>query len=222
MKRIWDEKPLHIIMYAGFFFRLLAVIFSKGYGMSDDHFLVIEPAQAWVDGYNYDTWYPDANFPDAPPTGHSFFYPGVHYLLFLFFKVIGFSDPQGKMYFVRGLHAIFSMIIVYCGFKIAEKLSGKSTARMTGLLLSVFWFMPFLSVRNLVEVACIPPLMYATWLIIRDEEKYNWKSITFSGFLLSIAFSIRYQSILFTAGLCLALLFRRKTKTGLPAELINR
>ncbi len=206
----WNEKPLQLILWTGLFFRLLAVIFSKGYGMSDDHFLVIEPAQAWVEHYNYDTWYPDAEHPDAAPTGHSFFYPGLHYLLFLFFKLIGFDDPQGKMYVVRMLHALFSLVIVYSGYKIAERISGQKTARMTGLLLSVFWFMPFLSVRNLVEVACIPPLMYATWLIIRDHGRFNWKSLAVAGLMLAISFSIRYQTILFTGGLCLALLIRKR------------
>jgi hypothetical protein len=212
LKKLWDERPLALILYAGIFFRLLSVIFSKGYGMSDDHFLVIEPAQAWVEHYNYDTWYPDAANPDAQPTGHSFFYPGLHYILFLFFKFIGFNDPQGKMYFVRALHAACSLVIIWCGYKITEKFNGVKAARMTGLLLSVFWFMPFLSVRNLVEVACIPPLMYATWLIIRDSSFNNWKSLSLAGIMLAIAFSIRYQTILFTAGLCLAMVLKGRWK----------
>jgi hypothetical protein len=214
IKKLWEEKPLSLIIWAGLFFRFIAVVFSKGYGMSDDHFLVIEPAQAWVEHYNYDTWYPDAENPDALPTGHSFFYPGIHYVLFLFFKLIGFDDPQGKMYIVRGLHALFSMLIVYSGYKIAEKISGMKTARMTGLLLSVFWFMPFLSVRNLVEVACIPPLMYATYLVILNHSANQWKLILLSGLMLAIAFSIRYQTILFAGGLCLALLLRGKLKAS--------
>lgn len=214
LKKLWDEKPLQLVLFAGLFFRVIAAIFSKGYGMSDDHFLVIEPAQAWADGFNYNNWLPDKNTVNPPASGHSFFYPGLHYFLFLFFKFIGFEDPQGKMFFVRLLHALFSLITVYCGYRIAERISNKSTARMTGLLLSIFWFMPFLSVRNLVEVVCIPPLMWATWLLIRDAKEFNWKSVTFAGLLLGIAFSIRYQSFLFTAGLCLAALFKGKIKTA--------
>ena len=85
LKKLWDEKPLQVVLFAGLFFRVLAAIFSKGYGMSDDHFLVIEPAQAWVDGFNYNNWLPEKNIQNAPASGHSFFYPGLHYLLFLFF-----------------------------------------------------------------------------------------------------------------------------------------
>lgn len=229
LKKLWDDKPLQLILWVGFILRLFSVLFAKGYGMSDDHFLVIENAQAWVNGYNYDTWYPDAQHPNAPATGHSFFYPGIHYLLFLFFKFIGFESPQGKMVIVRALHALASMVVVYSGFKIAEKLSGKHAARMTGLLLSVFWFMPFLSVRNLVEFACVPPIMYASWLIIRDDERFNWKSICIAGLMLAIAFSIRYQTILFAGGMSLALFFKGKFKSSvlffvafaIPATLIQ-
>lgn len=229
IRKLWDEKPLQLILWLGFFLRFLSVIFSKGYGMSDDHFLVVEPAQAWLDGYNYDHWFPDAEVPNAPPTGHSFFYPGVHYVLFFLLKLIGFNDPQGKMYIVRALHAIASMAIVYCGYKIAEKISGKNVARLTGLLLSTFWFMPFLSVRNLVEVICIPPMMYASWLIIRDDEKISLKNLALAGFMLSIAFSIRYQTLLFTGGLSAALFLRGRFKNSIllfiffliPAALIQ-
>src|SRR5205085_83010 len=116
----------------------------------DDHFVVIEPAQSWVDGYNYGHWLPDRSPGEVAP-GHSFFYPGLHYILFLILKFIGITDPQRIMYVVRGIHALISLVIIYCGFKITEKLSGQKQARFVGLLLAVFWFMPFLSVRNLVE-----------------------------------------------------------------------
>src|SRR5436190_6461652 len=144
LRKLWDEKPLALVLFAALFFRLLSAFFSKGYGMSDDHFLVIEPAQAWVDGYNYNDCLPDKNKPDIVPAGHSFFYPGLHYLLFLFLKFIGYYDPQGKMYLVRFIHALFSLVIVYCGYKISERLAGKKQARYVGLLLALYWFMPML------------------------------------------------------------------------------
>ena len=207
-RKLWDEKPLALILFAGLFFRLLASIFSKGYGMSDDHFLVIEPAQAWVDGYNYNNCLPEEGKPGNVPQGHSFFYPGLHYLLFLFLKFIDITDPQGKMYIVRVLHAMFSMVIIYCGFKITERLAGKKQARYVGLLLALYWFMPMLSVRNLVEMVCIIPLVYATWLIIKNHQNEKLKNLLFAAVMLGIAFSIRYQTLFFVAGLLLAVFLK--------------
>jgi hypothetical protein len=207
LKKFWNEKPLSFILIAGALLRLLSVIFSKGYGMSDDHFVVIEPAQAWVDGYNYNHWLPGNSANEQAP-GHSFLYPGFHYFLFLFLKCIGVTNPQSLMYVVRAVHAVASLSIIYCGFKITEKLSGQKLARVAGLLLAIFWFMPFLSVRNLVEVVCMVPLLYATWLIIKHSGDTNKKHVVIAGVMLAIAFSVRYQTILFSAGLGLAMLFK--------------
>ena len=62
--------------------------------------------------------------------------------------------------------------MVRTGYRIALKLSGdEGIAWRTGLLLALFYFMPFLAVRNLVEVACIPFLMLGAWRLVRDGDK---------------------------------------------------
>ena len=205
----WSENPLAVILFAGLFFRLLAAIFSKGFGMMDDHFLVIEVAQSWVDKTDYNSWLPKDGQSIPTPSGHSFFYPGLHYVLFKFLEFFGLKNPQGKMYVVRFLHALYSMITIYCGYKISMKIAGEKIAKQVGLLLALFWFFPFVSVRNLVEWACIPPLMLATWLALKNDKP---KIVIYLliGLLLGIGFNIRFQTILFTGGFGLALLFQRK------------
>ena len=86
IKKYWNEQPLMLIMVIGIIFRLLSVVFARGWGMIDDHFLAVESAQSWVDGYDYNSWLPGSPG-NTGPTGHNFFYPGLHFLLFLFFKL---------------------------------------------------------------------------------------------------------------------------------------
>src|SRR5258708_29168233 len=112
--------PLQIILGTGILFRLIAVIFSKGFGWFDDHFLIVEAAQSWVDGFDYNYWLPDPNFPDRQPQGHPLFYTGLHYIIFKCFAFTGINDPQLKMTIVRLLHAAFSLTIITYGYKIAE------------------------------------------------------------------------------------------------------
>jgi len=50
LKNYFNTHPLRFAIFAGLLFRLMAVIFSKGFGFFDDHFLVLEAAQCWVDG----------------------------------------------------------------------------------------------------------------------------------------------------------------------------
>lgn len=212
IKKYWEDKPLALLLFIGGFFRLLAALFAKGYGMSDDHFLVIEPSQSWVDGYDYDNWLPVITKGLTQASGHSLLYPGLHYLLFSFFKIIGIVNPDIKMMMVRLIHAAYSMIVIIAGYKITERISNKNTARLAGLLLSICFFMPWLSVRNLVEVVCIPPLMMATWYVIK-YDKDNYRSGLYAGAMLGLAFCIRFQTAMFISGFGLALLFMQRWKS---------
>ncbi|MEA3479034.1 MAG: glycosyltransferase family 39 protein [Bacteroidota bacterium] len=189
IQRVWDENPLGLILGLAILFRLIAVVFSKGYGMLDDHFLVIEAAQSWVDGYDYNRWLPGSG--STSPQGHSFFYVGIHYILLLLLEKIHLTDPQAKMYVIRLIHAAFSLLIVSYGYKITEKLADKHSARQVGLLMALLWFMPFMSVRNMVEVVCMPFLLWGTYLLIsnREERKPGWVQYIWVGILFGIAFS---------------------------------
>lgn len=193
-------------------FRLLASIFARGWGMFDDHFIVIESAQSWVDGHDYNSWLPWS--PDnRGPTGHNFFYPGFHFLLFTSLEFFGITDPQWKMFIVRLLHGAFSLITVYCGYRISEQIGGKQPARIAGILLAVLWFMPWMSVRNLVEMTTIPLVMLGYWMIIRKEsDKRLVQSWLLAGILFGLAFNIRPQTVFFPVGLGIIYLFRASWK----------
>jgi len=210
--KLWEEKPLVVILLLAVVFRLLAVIFARGWGMLDDHFLVIESAQSWVEGEDYNDWLP-GSLRNTGPTGHNFLYPGLHFVLFSFFSLIHFEDPQAKMFIVRFLHAAWSLITVYYGYKITRTIGDEKAARLTGLLLAVFWFMPWMSVRNLVEVVCIPFLILAIWQIVSKRDKQNQIFAYFlAGIFLGLAFNIRTQTAFFAIGLGLAILIQGKWK----------
>ncbi len=200
-------------MFLALFVRVISALFSHGYGFSDDHFLVIEVAQQWVDGVNEKLWMPWNG--NTIPSGHSLFYPGLHYLLFLFFKSIGISSPVIKMYVVRLLHAVYSISIVYFGFKISKKLSNDEVAKKVGLLLAIFWFMPMLSIRNMVEMVCIPPLIFSIWLLIKSQDDNNYSRFLIAGLVAGIAFSFRFQTMMFIGGIGLAIWIQKKWLQGI-------
>ncbi len=211
LQSYYQDHPLRFVLLLGAFVRLIAVIFSKGYGMHDDHFLIIEAAQSWVDGYDYNNWLPQ-NSVEGKPTGHSFFYAGLHYLLFSLTQVLGWIDPQSKMFLVRLIHAAFSLLIISIGFKITKHISNQKTAAHVGLLLALLWFFPILSVRNLVELVCVPPLMYATWLLLKNKDQKALRNYLLAGFIGGFAVAIRIQSVLFLGGIGLVLLIWKHWK----------
>jgi hypothetical protein len=194
--------PLQQLLLFGLFLRLFSVIFSKGFGWHDDHFLIIESSQSWVDGYhNY--WLPTEAEPNREPQGHALFYIGLHYYIFKLFTLIGFTDPQLKMMVIRLLHALWSLLIIKYAYKIAETYGGKKAAWYAGIFMTFYWFMPFMSVRNLVEFVCVPPILIAVYLLIKPQVAF--KHFIYAGLLLGLAFSIRFQVIFIMAGVGLAL-----------------
>jgi hypothetical protein len=202
-KRLWNGRPLLVILFIALLPRLVATVYSKGYAMHDDHFgpieqpfIVMHYPQAWTDrGGTY---------------GHSFVYPVLHYALFNGLEVLGVQDPQTTMYVVRFLHALYSLLIVFFGFKIAEVLSDREIAKKVGLILALFWALPFLGVRNLIEVVCIPPLMAGCYYVLISEQRR--RNAFVAGLWLGLAFIFRYQTLAFTGTLGLILLFQKRIK----------
>ncbi len=207
-----NKHPFLSIMFIGIILRLIASIFSRGFGMHDDHFLVIEQAQSWADGVDYLKWLPWTPGNEGPQ-GHSFFYVGINYVIFKTLTVFGLESPQFKMFIIRTLHALLSLLVISFGYRIACLITERKVAYKVALLLSVFWFMPFLSVRNLVEMVTIPFIMYGTLIVLRqelirrhNEPGYHQTSFLVAGIFLGLGFSVRYQTIFYTGGLGLALL----------------
>lgn len=183
--------------------RLLAAFFSKGFAFHDDHFDVITIAQGWLDGFQY--WLHE----DMPPR-HSMFYVGIHYVLFGIMENIGFSAPETKMTVARLLHGLYSLLIVYFGYRITEELSTKANARLVGMILALLWFMPFMSVRNLVEMVCIPPYLAGFYLMIKKQDGSTAKRFFWAGALFALAFVVRYHTVLLAGGAGLVLLYRKQ------------
>lgn len=213
MVEYYNKHPFRLIIFTALFVRLISAIFSVGYGFHDDHFLVIEVAQQWVEKINIRGWMPwDGN---STPSGHSLFYPGLHYFLFKGFNWIGLHNPDIKMLIVRILHAFYSTLTVVFALRISLKLSNLKTAKTVGWILTLLWCLPMLSVRNSVEMVCIPPLVMATWYALVADEKNNLKGMLVAGLLVGLAFSFRFQTVTFIAGMVGAFWLQKKFIKGL-------
>lgn len=211
----WNSYPLRTIMLLALLLRMASAIFSEGYGMHDDHFLVIETPWSWTKGYDYDRWLPKSLGEDPKPTGHNFFYAGINYLLFQAMDGIGIENPKTEMFILRLLLAFLSLLTVYYSYKITEKLTDEKMAKIVGIFNACLWFMPFFVVRNLVEVIAIPFLMAGVWLYIKEDYEVTasmkrMKLVFFAGFVLAMAISIRYQVGIFLVGMGIIMLIQKR------------
>lgn len=211
LKLYYDRNPIRFILFVAFLIRLCSVLFSKGFGMHDDHFLVIEAGQSFADGFDYNNWLPWNN--SGIPSGHSWFYVGIHFLLFKVLNFIRVDDPQLKMLVVRFLHAIYSLLIIFLSYRITKKLGTEKDAIRVAWLLALFWFIPSTSVRNLVEWVCVPPLLFSIYFLQRAEENPVIKKyFIWTGIFAGVALSIRFQTMFFFVGMGIYLLWKREFK----------
>jgi len=204
----WPSLQVSLII--GLILRLIAAVYSKGYAMHDDHFEVLDegPFNAWLawDGVH------------GAPYGHSLIYPGLIHGLLWVLSSMGVTDPQQQMFVVRLLHAVYSMVIIAAAYGIAKQYGGEKSARAAAFIVAVFWLFPFMSVRNLIEFVCIPPLMVGWYLQKRGStpsshtthSTHAW--IALSGLCFALAFSFRYHTALIPATLFFVYLFRREHK----------
>lgn len=203
------ERPLAALTLIALVPRLIAAFFSGGYFAHDDHFLIIESSASWVQASQYSTWLPWNQAGDPQPSGHSFFYVGIHYLLFELMEMLRLTDPTAQMTIIRILHAAWSLLVVRFGYLIALELSDRRIAWHIGLFLALFYFMPFLAVRNLVEVVCIPFLMIGAYKLIKGGTLPSANAAMIAGIWIGMAMNIRFQTIFFAAGPGVAFLFQR-------------
>ncbi|WP_027420248.1 glycosyltransferase family 39 protein [Crocinitomix catalasitica] len=209
MIKRFDFTSYKNILFAALILRIIAAFFSQGYGMHDDHFLIIEAAGSWVDGFDYNHWLPWSEGNRGAPEGHSFTYVGLNFILISILKTIGIADPKILMLMNRLVHALFSLLIVHFSYKIANRLGGKKIAVQVGWVMALLWVLPFLSVRNLVEITCIPFILWGVWVLLKDEK---WQNALYAGLLLGLAVSFRYQVGVFALGIAIVLFFQKKYK----------
>lgn len=218
IKDIIRAKPIWSVLLIALVIRLCAAIFSPGYAMHDDHFLIIESSSSWAAGEDYNNWLPwnqekavaAGTRESVHPEGHSLFYPGIQFVLFSSFQAIGISDPFWQMLLVRILHALLGVWTVYLTIQLSKRIGLSDYIIPIGLAAALGWSLSFLSVRNLVEMVCIPFFMQGLVFLSRNRTSDTFKQAFLAGLFFGLAFAVRYQLAAFFGFMGLVILVERK------------
>lgn len=214
IRTYYQKNPLRVILFLALIFRLTAAVFSEGYGMSDDHYKIIEEAYKKRNDQPSKFWTP--GFDENLVSKRAMLYPVSIYGLFEMLESMGINDPKSKMLVNRILHALLSLLAVYLSYLITLQLSTKKVALEVGWVAALFWLMPILGVRNLIEVVSIPFLMAGTYFFLKSfKSNHNLMNYCLAGLLLGLAFVVRYQTGAFALGLGIVLLLQKKSKAFL-------
>lgn len=213
VSRFGISHPLFLPLMVGLLLRMAAAWWSTGFLMHDDHFLVVEAGASWAAGEDYNDWLPwhQAGNPEAHPVNLA--YPGTQFLLFSALPHLGVTDPQSQMRILRILHGLYGSLLIVFVFALARQLAPerKRVAVTAAWWMAAGGFWPLLSVHQLVEMICIPPLMWALWALTR-EERLSLRNILIAGIGIGIATGFRYQCGLIGLSLVPVLLLQKQVR----------
>ncbi len=195
VQKIARDHPLATVLGLAVLIRIPAVIWSKGFIHSDDHFDTVMIAYDWIIN---GMWGPDGYMEwRAEPASQIGRFPLYVLLLWAVMKVYwaaGVRELAGMMYTIRLLHALVSLVPVWGIFVVVKRVTGEWQWAFWGAVAVAFHFaMPFLGVRNLIEMVGGSIWLGALALvyIYRDSEEDRW--LVLAGIVSGLAWMIRFQ-----------------------------
>lgn len=205
------RHPLLVPLVAGLLLRALAAQFSTGYLMHDDHFLVVEAAGSWTAGKDYNRWLPwnQRGTPEAHPA--NFAYVGSQFVVLSALQAMGIDHPETQVACLRWIHALYSLLTIALGYRLVRRLAPErpKVAVTAAWVLAAGGLWPLLSVHQLVEMVCIPPVMWALARLAKSGplRAIDWLVI---GAGIGIATGIRFQCGLLGVALVPVLLWQKQ------------
>jgi hypothetical protein len=186
---------LLLVLLVAVALRIPAVVYSKGYMASDDHYETVAVAYQWLRGGITDEqglllW--GNNHPGE--VGRSPLYALGLYAVMRVFYAAGVDDLDSMMYGIRALHALLSLLSVWAGFRLVELITkSPRTATVAGLILAAHFAMPYLAVRNLIEFVAGHFWLVALLFLYYHREGRGERWLFAAGLMTGLAWLVRFE-----------------------------
>lgn len=195
MKQYIKAHPLQFVLIVALLVRLAAAIFSQGFIYSDDHYDTVEVSYDWI---RHGLWGDDGHLrwksESAAGVGRFPLYTLSLYGLMKACEAVGITALDKMMYVIRLVHALLSLLPVWAIYRITLQVTRRqSWAVYGGLAAGLHFALPFLGVRNLIEMVGGEFWIVVVYFLYRflDDQQSKWLSwaAVFSG----LAWMIRFQ-----------------------------
>jgi len=192
----WIRKhPLAFVLIVALIVRLLAVVYAKGFIHSDDYYDTVEISYDWV---RHGLFAADGNlhWREQPATTIVRFplYTLILYGIMKAHVAVGITSLDSIMYTTRLLHALLSLIPVWVVFRIVRRYSKSDKwAIFGGLFVALHFAMPFMGVRNLIEMVGGNIWILAIYYIYRYDDSRRPTDLYWAGLYTGLAWMIRFQ-----------------------------
>ena len=195
MKKFILNHPLGVVMAAAIVFRVLAVLFSKGYMASDDHFETIRIACQWLrDGpfaaNGLLTW---GNNPPGSIGRFPLYVFGLYGIMKLY-AFAGVTSLDTMMYGIRAAHALFSLVPIWAVYRATELATrSRRWAMLGGAMAALHFAMPYLAVRNLIEMVGGEIWVVAIFLLYKHRYSRSSVWLYAAGVVTGLAWMVRFE-----------------------------
>jgi len=225
LSRVFRDRQLLGVVLCALALRLITVVFSQGYFAHDDHFETVNIAWSWYhDGIFLEDgtlrWEGKPDFGVIRSAVYNLFLLGLMRVTAL----VGVTTLDAHMYFNRLIHALLSLLPVIFGYRYLREETDQRTATIGGLLLAGHFLMPFLAVRNLVEMVSadllLPGLYYAQRATKAKENHARFAML--GGLFCGGALMIRYQSAAAIVVVPLAMVISARRRSDVDSSVPGR
>ncbi|RKX17386.1 MAG: hypothetical protein DRP51_10940 [Candidatus Zixiibacteriota bacterium] len=196
MLKLIRKHPLLTCLVIAIVLRLFAVVYSKGFMAHDDHFETVRVAydgiqNGLLNDDNLMIW----NTTRSEKIGRSPLYVLFLYSLMKAQESIGIYSLDSMMYFIRFVHFLLSLLLIFYGYKYVYTATGsKNYSMLAGLIMAGHFLMPYLAVRNLIELVSADLLLPAVFLAYRGVVKKDVRMLLISGVLSGLSWMIRFNT----------------------------
>ncbi len=196
---------------------MVAVLFAQGISFGFDHYVYVENAQHLVNGTcSIQQIVEDNSGHGFVSHGHSIIYIFINTAIIYACEFMGLFDPQSKMFIMRLLCGLMSMLTIYYCYRITYRLANRKAALAIGILTSMLWFMPYICVKTLPENVASVLLLAAVYRLAKTRKRtYKFSDDIFTGFLLGMSVSFCYNLIFLIIGAAISYTIKSEIKRGL-------
>lgn len=213
----FEEKPLLFCIWTGFFFRLLAVLFAQGIAFGFDHYAYLETAQHIVGGQlTIQSLVADEDIHHFVYHGNSIVYLYINAAIIYACEFFNIFDARSKMFIMRLAHGLLSMLSIYYCYRITYRLANRRAALAMGILMSMLWFVPYLSVKTLPECVASVIILAAVYRLTKTRKQtYKFADDVFTGFLFGMATTFCYNLLLLLIGFAICYILKSGLKRAI-------
>lgn len=192
MISIAKKHPLLVVVVIALALRLCSAIISQGYMAHDDHFETVRIAWVWHHDGLFESdgtlrWEGKPEIGVLRSAAYNLFLLGLMKAT----SLAGIEHLDIHMYFNRLIHALLSMLPVMFGYWYLKEETDQKTAIAGGLILGMHFLMPFVGVRNLVEMVAADLLLPSLYFAHRSMKTGSDRDACIAALLGGLSFMVR-------------------------------